>query len=200
VVSPLFSFFYSTDELVKWRAVTAMGRVVAMLADKDMESARIVMRRLMWNLNDESGGIGWGSPEAMGEIMACHAGLAEEYACILISYIMEDGNFLEHEALQRGAVWGIGRLAHARPALVIHSTHHLIPFLKSSDTTLRGFSVWASGALDPGQTEPFIRKLTEDPAKVRFYTDWLLIESTVGQLAADTLARWGRRRMNVGAV
>lgn len=25
-----------------------------------MDSARIVMRRLMWSLNDESGGIGWG--------------------------------------------------------------------------------------------------------------------------------------------
>ncbi len=63
-----------------------MGRVAADLADRDMESARVVVRRLMWNLNDESGGIGWGSPEAMGEIMACHEGLAEEYSCILISF------------------------------------------------------------------------------------------------------------------
>jgi len=81
VVNPLFSFFYNTEELVKWRAITAMGAVVARLADEDLESARIVMRRLMWNLNDESGGIGWGSPEAMGEIMARHDILAKEYAC-----------------------------------------------------------------------------------------------------------------------
>ena len=31
----------------------------------------------MWTLNDESGGIGWGSPEVMGEILAAHKGLAE---------------------------------------------------------------------------------------------------------------------------
>ncbi|RZB31250.1 MAG: hypothetical protein SRB2_04775 [Desulfobacteraceae bacterium Eth-SRB2] len=71
-VNPLFSFFYSTNELIKWRAITAMGAVVSRLAEQDMESARVVMRRLIWNLNDESGGIGWGSPEAMGEIMSCH--------------------------------------------------------------------------------------------------------------------------------
>ncbi|MBU4421299.1 MAG: hypothetical protein KKH84_09905, partial [Proteobacteria bacterium] len=69
VVNPLFSFLYNADELLKWKAVIAMGAVVSDLADHNMESARIVMRRLLWNLNDESGGIGWGSPEAMGEIM-----------------------------------------------------------------------------------------------------------------------------------
>ena len=60
VVNPLFSFLYNTDELLKWKAVTALGAVVSNLASHDMESARIVMRRLIWNLNDESGGIGWG--------------------------------------------------------------------------------------------------------------------------------------------
>ena len=58
VVNHLFSCLYNTDELIKWRAVTAMGDVVSSVADADIESARVVMRRLMWNLNDESGGIG----------------------------------------------------------------------------------------------------------------------------------------------
>ena len=63
-----------------------MGQVVSNLADTDMESARVIMRRLIWNLNDESGGIGWGSPEAMGDIMACHERLAGEYHRLLVSY------------------------------------------------------------------------------------------------------------------
>jgi len=58
-----------------------------------MESARVIMRRLMWSLNDESGGIGWGAPEAMGEIMARHEQLTKEYSAILGSYIREDGKF-----------------------------------------------------------------------------------------------------------
>ena len=108
-VNPLFSFLYSRDEQIRWRAITAMGSVVSNLAEEDMESARVIMRRLMWNLNDESGGIGWGSPEAMGEIMARHAGLAEEYARVFMSYTREDGNYLENEMLQRDLLRGIGR-------------------------------------------------------------------------------------------
>ncbi len=78
-VNFLFSFFYDKEEIIKWRAIAAFGRVVSMLADQNMESARVIMRRLMWNLNDESGGIGWGSPEAMGEITALHPGLAKNF-------------------------------------------------------------------------------------------------------------------------
>ncbi len=42
------------------------------------------MHRLMWSLNDESGSIGWGVPEAVAEIMANHDGAAEKYAYILV--------------------------------------------------------------------------------------------------------------------
>ena len=54
VINPLFSFLYNGDEAVKWAAVTAICVIVAKLADKDFESARVIMRRLIWNLNDES--------------------------------------------------------------------------------------------------------------------------------------------------
>ncbi|UCE53561.1 MAG: hypothetical protein JSV31_30715, partial [Desulfobacterales bacterium] len=118
VVNPLFQLLCSVDEKIKWNSVTAMGAVVSSLAEQDLESARVVIRRCMWNLNDESGGIGWGCPEAMGEAMARNQKLAEEYWCILLAYIQPDGNFLEHEILQRGALWGVGRLAHTQPKLL----------------------------------------------------------------------------------
>ena len=188
-VNPLFSFFYNSDELIKWRSVTAMGAVVADLAMQDMESARVVMRRLIWNLNDESGGIGWGSPEAMGEIMACHPGLADEYSCILISYIMRNGNFIEYEALQRGVIWGVGRLAHARPALVVSATPHILPFMESNDATIRGFAAWTAGALSPILTKPILAKLSDDKIKIHIFLNRQLVECTIGKLAGDALTK-----------
>ncbi len=137
VINPLFSFLYNKDEAVKQRAVTAMGSVVSSLAENDIESARVIMRRLMWNLNDESGGIGWGSPEAMGEIMAQNEQMAKEYHLILISYIREDGNYIEHEILQRGVLWGLSRLAHVRPDLVKDAAPFLHPYMESDDPILR---------------------------------------------------------------
>lgn len=115
--SPLVSFLSSRDEATKQRAVTALGAVVAELAGENMEAARDVLRRLHWSLTEEAGSIGWGAPEAMGEILARHAGLAREFASLLLSYAVEFDR-PDHLALLRGALWGIGRLAHAAPALL----------------------------------------------------------------------------------
>ena len=188
-VNPLFSFFYNKNDLIKWRAITAMGAVVSGLADQDMESARVVMRRLIWNLNDESGGIGWGSPEAMGEIMARHAGMAEEYAFLLVSYVNEQGNYLEHPALQRGVLWGLGRLAHSRPRLVNHTAPFLLPYMQSEDAYHRGLSAWTAGALGNELTKPLLQNLSHDKALINIFIDMNLIEVTVGQLAREALSK-----------
>jgi hypothetical protein len=161
VINPLFSCLCSTEPQIKWRAVTALGAVVANLAQDDMESARVVMRRLIWNLNDESGGIGWGVPETMGEVMARHEGLAREYVNILVSYIREDGNFLEYEPLQQGVLWGLGRLAQTSPELLQDAGAHLHPFLSSEDATLRGLAAWILGLLGGPQHESELEPLLE---------------------------------------
>ncbi len=140
IINPLFSFLHDTDQDIKWAAVKAMGAIVAGMADVDMESARVIVRRLMWNLNDESGGIGWGSPEAMGEILANHEGLAEEYTHVLLSYAREDGNYLELAALQRGLLWGIKRLSEVRPHLVQDAAPYLSPYMQSGDAEVRGLA------------------------------------------------------------
>jgi hypothetical protein len=167
VISPLFSSLYNTDEAVKWAAVAAMGVIVGKLADDNMEEARVIMRRLMWNLNDESGGIGWGSPEAMGEIMAVHEGLAKEYVHILLSYTRKDGNYLETEGLQRGLLWGIGRLAQARPELVKEGVTRLMPYLSSPDAGVRGLAAWIMGLLEVEEAQSELESLTKDEAELQ---------------------------------
>lgn len=188
-VNPLFSFLYNTHDRVRWRAVTAMGIVVANLAAQERESARVVMRRFLWNLNDESGGIGWGSPEAMGEIMARSGWLAEEYADLMVSYMMPEGNFLEHPLLQRGLLWGVGRLAHARPAVIAGAAAYLPPFLRSSDPVHRGLAAWGCGALGTGAEAGRLAQLQGDRSPLQLYEGLQLVDYTVGDLAALALAR-----------
>ena len=188
VINPLFSFLLHHDEQVKWRAVSAMVDVVANLAEKDMESARVVMRRLMWILNDESGGIGWGAPEAMGEIISCHEGLAKEYASVVVSYNREDGNFLEYEPLQRGAVWGIGRVAQVKPHMIQDAVPHLLSCLKSSDPTVRGLTAWTMGLLRARSAQEKLEALVEDDAEVLLYLNRNLVRRTVGGLTKEALA------------
>lgn len=186
-VGPLFSFFYAGDETVRWRAITAMGMVVSHMADEAMEPARVIMRRLMWNLNDESGGIGWGSPEAMGDITARHAGLAAEFCRILISYIDPAGNFLEHERLQRGSLWGVGRLSHARPRLAAPAAPHLSAFFDLPDPYLRGTAIWAAGPILDDTLRPLISAHRNDNAALHLYRDGRIARVSVAELVGEAL-------------
>ena len=189
LVNPLISCLCNTDETVKWLAVSALGQIVAGIAAADMESARVIMRRFMWMLNDESGGIGWGVPEAMAEVMACHAGLAAEYAHILVANMREEGNFLELPMLQRGLMWGLGRLAAVRPELMKEKNagEYLGQYLESADPQVRGRAIWAMiqlGAIKPAR----LSKLVDDSNQVTIYQDLHLHSFTVGELAKTFLS------------
>ena len=183
----LFTLICSADEEIKWRAVTGMGIVVSEMAKKDMEAARKVMRRLMWSLNDESGAVGWGAPEAMAEIMARSEELAKEFAHILVSYTRPDGNYLEFEPLLRGAIWGIGRLAQARPQLLQEAADYLTRFLESTDPTIRGLAAWALGLIGKEAACPKLEKLLGDNSEMKIFLDNGEVLYKVRDLAHDAL-------------
>jgi HEAT repeat protein len=187
VINPLLSFIQGGNEKVKWGAVKAAGLVVSQLADSDLEAARVIMRRLMWNLNDESGGMGWGSPEVMGEILAAHSGLAQEYAHILLSYAREEANYLEHEGLQRGLLWGIGRLAERRPELARGATASILPHLESQDEVIRGLAARIMGLLQVKEARPRLRKMAQDDSSLAIMVGNHLAPVRVKDLAEEAL-------------
>jgi hypothetical protein len=173
-----------------------MGDAVLRLAATDMEEARIVMRRFLWSLNDESGGIGWGAPECMAEIMCRHRGLAAEYIHMLISYMrgdgdkpFQDGNFLEHPILQRGLLWGIARLSRTRPDLLVEKgADNDIPFyLNAEDPETRALAALAAGALHLETTRQTLRQLTTDPSPLSLYLNTDFVQTTLGAMAQSAL-------------
>lgn len=169
VINPLISFLYSTEELVKWKAVEAVGIVVAHLASSDLEAARNIMRRLIWNLNDESGGIGWGSAEAMGEIMAMHETMAEEYYRVLLSYVCEGCNLLGNDLLECGALWGLGRLAQVRPQLLRCAAPAFFRYLAFPDPLHRGLAAWTLGFLGTVPPRALLDTFSEDSRQIKVY-------------------------------
>lgn len=198
LVNPLFSAILQPKEMLRWHAVTLFGEVMARLADKDMEAARIVMRRFLWSLNDESGGIGWGAPEAMGETMVHHDRLCEEYLHMLISYMLpdgplehQDGNYLELPELQRGLLWAIGRLAEYRALLLVEKAvvPIVLSYLSSTDAAVRGLAARALGRLAAVAAVEELKALVVDEREVRLYEDGEVLVTTVRALAAEALAR-----------
>lgn len=196
LVNPLFSALSRPEEMVRWHAVTLFGQAVPRLAEQEMEAARIVMRRFLWSLNDESGGIGWGAPEAMAEVMFHHDRLAQEYLHMLLSYLQpdgplehQDGNFLELPFLQRGLLWGIGRLAERlAPMLVSRGVvADLLPYLQSEDGSVRGLSAWSLGRLRAVTAKNSLLPLATDSSQVRLYLHGQVQLFSVAELVEDAL-------------
>ncbi len=189
-ISPLLSSIYQTDERIKWRAILALGRVMDSLARTDMEAARIVMRRIMWSLNEESGGIGWGMPEAMGEILARNRALADEFGHILISYMREQ-SYLELPQLQRGLMWGLGRLAEVYPEKLLEfdADGYMEQYLESADLEVRALAGRNFGILGIREAVHWLRPLFDSKQPVRLFVHDDFVDTTVGELARQAVAR-----------
>jgi hypothetical protein len=199
-INALFPYLYSTDQQLKFRAVQALGLLVARLAEEDLEAARNVVRRLIWNLNDESGGIGWGSAEAMGAILAGHARLGDEYTQILLAYARVDGNLLEHDGLLGGALWGLGRVAASRPELLSGAAGVLAVHLRSRDMNVRAQAVKLLGLLGDAGVRVELGQLADDPGEVMLVEGDTAKPVRIADLVAEALARIELRRQTASVL
>lgn len=172
-VSFLIGAFLHPKEDVRWKAIFAFGFTVAEISELDMERARILIRRLMWMLNEESGGMAWGVGEAFAEALYNSEALKREYLQIYVSYIWPEGNYLEYPPAQRGILWGVGRLAqrYLEDLLKISAQEYLILHLDSEDPLVVFYSLWALS---------FFREVLDlEPFKDKIKKALTLIESNL---------------------
>jgi len=187
VISPLLSLLLDLDKRVRWHAVSSIGLVVEMLYKEDQEKARVILRRLMWQLNDESGGIGWGCPETMGEILFRVEGLSKEFSKILVSYIYEDQNYLEYPPLLQGAFWGIARVSKAHPEDVWGAKKRLLEEIKGNDIFIKIYSLLALGNFNVLFDWEEIKDLLDDKREFEIYWDEKFQNVSISLLANKLL-------------
>jgi len=167
---------FERDTLLRWRAVEAMGAVADRLAGENPEAVRVMLRSLLWSINDESGGIGWSAPECIGEIIYRRPGLFGEFASIIISHA-------EEEMLRRGVLWAAGRIAQAGPGLVREEVKDLAGYLDDPDPAVRGYTIRFLSIMGERPEPARHRPLLEDGARVPLYEDGRLYEVRVAKLA-----------------
>lgn len=168
---------YDPEKLIRWRAIEAMGVMADRLAGEDPEAVRVILRKLLWTINDESGGIGWSAPECIGEIIYRRPDMFAEFASIVLARVDEP-------MLRRGVLWAAGRIALARPALVREDLPLLTGFVYDADPVVRGYTLRLLDIM--GEKIDLQRKirLLEDRSPVPVYENGLLKETTVAELAA----------------
>ena len=178
IVRVLVSLLYDPDELVRWRAVSALGH----LAGAHPDLAQPLVTRLYWSLNDESGGIGWMSAPALGEIGRRAPRLLSQCVRPLVRY-------LDEPFLLPGALWAIGRLAPAYPA----ETREVVPEVAlrcvSTDPTVRAHAAFALGAVGDGRARSALTALADDERPARLYEGGRLVTKEVREWAGEALSR-----------
>ena len=167
---------FDADELVAWRAVEAMGHVAAALGRGGPEPVRELVRRTLWLMNDESGGLLWQGPQVVGAVLAHLPALCGELGSVLAS-------FLEEEPFRAGTRWGLWRLSKVAPEVVRASARELDASFGDPDPSVRGHAALAlRGAGLP------VPDLAADRGAFRLFDFRAgeLEETTVAEVAART--------------
>ena len=187
VLSFLTGLTYDPDPLICWRAVEALGRAAGFIAENDAEFVRNHVLRLLWLLNDESGGVGWRAPEAIGEILRAQPDRLSQFWPIVASFL----DMMEAEDIRPfrpGMLWALGRLGQVRPEALRSALPWIIPCLDETDPQTRGMAAWCLGQL--GETAPLAERpvLLEDETPVTLYSGGRLVQTSVARLAGQALA------------
>jgi hypothetical protein len=167
VLSYLTALTFDQDQRVSWRAVDALGQAASRIAADDPEFVRVHLRRLFWLLNDESGGIGWRAPEAIGEIICWQPDLFSEFIPILVNLMdMEPEDAV---GFRSGWLRALGRLAEAGIDTCRDALPWILPCLDAPDPQVRGMAVWCFGQMEYPIPSDKLHSLQSDQGEVELY-------------------------------
>ncbi len=178
----LISMTYHRDELIRWRAIEATGWVAGVRAETDLDAVQDMVRRLLWQMNDESGSIIWHSSEMIGEILVNVPVLIPEYADVLLA-------FLHEEPFERGTHLAISRAAQVNPKPFVERVSELASSLANPDPAIRAYTVLALGALKKSSYNSVLKRLTEDDSRIQYYdmSSGNLVTLTIGEVASKAI-------------
>jgi HEAT repeat protein len=173
----LRALLFDPDEVVRWRAIEALGRTAPVQAARGLEPVREQLRRTLWLMNDESGGLLWCGPQVLAAILAGVPELAPEFAGLLAA-------FLEEEPFRIGTRWALWRLAATPGADVARRADDLVPSLADPAPAVRGHAALALRAL---AADVSLEALAADTAPL------VVFDHRAGQLRSTTVGALATR-------
>ena len=184
IIRGLISLSYDKQDVISWRAIEAIGVISRIFSKEKMDILRETIRRLLWSMGEESGGIGWSAAEMLGEIVTADPDAFNDIIPILWS-------FKEEEMFRAGIVWAMRRIAMIRPELVAFIIQDLPEMLEDRNPVVRGYTVRLMGilpeTLNAGTGRQQISKLLGDNNPVPIYNEGELLSRSVGEIAEEVL-------------
>ena len=191
-LSLLIRMAYDKETLVGWRAIKAVGRVAKALGKDQNEFLRITMRKLLWSLSDESGGIGWAAPELLGEIVCSDPeGFADIIPLIAEVYDIEEQTF------RPGVVYALASVAAVSPELIVNYQKVIIKSLVDKNPLIKIYAlelvelIWPVACRNniwsmeyQAKLNSVVNNMTNDNGVAWIYQDNAFIDIEVGEKAS----------------
>jgi hypothetical protein len=184
VLNQLIRMAYDKETLVGWRAIKAFGLAAKELVTTDYEYLREMVRKLLWSLNDESGGIGWSAPEILGEIVSADPDRFRD----IIPLIAEVYG-IEEVIFRPGVMYALNRIAEAKAELVLHHKDLLVRALSDGDPLVRAYALKLvekmKGLLsrdELSEINKLAKSLSEDASEVWIYIDNYFLNVQIKEL------------------
>ncbi|OGW42220.1 MAG: hypothetical protein A2010_10105 [Nitrospirae bacterium GWD2_57_9] len=132
VLSQLVRLAYDKETLAGWRAIKAIGRSAKEMVNKDYAFLRETIRKQLWSLNDESGGIGWSAPEIVGEIVSCAPDRFRDIIPLLAQVYDVD-----EVVFRPGVLYALATIAEVLPTAVEPYTNLAVKALSDENAMVR---------------------------------------------------------------
>ena len=132
-------------------------------------------------MNDESGGIGWSSPQTVAEIIMHIPELIDPYGRMMIAHSIEE------PPLMKGGAWGIGRLGRRIADSLEAFREKVLAVFQEDDSETLGLLAWAMGRTGFSPAMPYLENLLQREEPVMIYIDGVFLQKPLKQWAAEAI-------------
>lgn len=194
LTNSFFSASYSENKLVSYRAIRSFGLLTKKLSKSEREKIRILVRKCIWMLTEESGGIPWRIPEIIGEIMSNDKFIAEEFCDILFSYIneVESGpeNYLEHLPIRKSVYIGINTLSEKYPKIILNRKNIIEQrFQNENDPEAIAYLSMIVAKSNLITCDEHLKKFVSNDAIIEYYREDVLVKKSLSQIIQESLSK-----------
>lgn len=174
------------DDILRWRAITFIGKLAGIYAADNDDLFRNVIRRFIWQMCEESANVPWASAEVIGSILANVEG--SRYREFI-------GPWFYHVDLNEICYAG---LYYILPEVMNYHSETIKEFLpktfqwyeKYDMADLRAYACIFFYQFPEADMKPYLESWLQDSREVLLYQDDTLKKYTIHELAQKALSKF----------
>jgi hypothetical protein len=178
------SFLYESDENTRWPAIEVIAIVLQeWWQEGSRDKVKEYVRRLLWQLNEESGSMGWSAPEVIAEAILKVPELSDPYGKIMVT------SALEGTPLLNSSLWAIGRLGKSVIEAVQLCQERFMAAFDSDNPETLGLAARAAGETGFTPALVLLEKMKNRREPVGIYIDSIFQEKSLGGWVEEAIRK-----------